>query len=470
MGIVDAAVLERFQDEGLLLNRDESPTTASTGLHKTRIAKGLNSANLGQGAETEVPQIVLDELPQIIIGGQSFDCVYPKRGVGGGEAVRAAAAGNAKRNFGINATADNTLALPTHGRAVLDTMVIRFNALADEGAQGIAIPEFCWPMYKGIIKDARGAHAVSYKNPDDSGKIDPNMFGDITKLQGIIINPEHNPTGKIYPDWYVQGIMDLAHEENKRRAAEGRALLWVAGDMPYYHSRPANADADTDAGEYYYETSVAPIIMNHDEPTPCGVVIPKTKTGGTAKIGATTFIGNEACFDQVKARLMQTYGLSGLEEYFAILKAFYGPEFDAEIIAHEMRLRDKYIENRASLEDAISDIDDISLVDGDPGMTSLLRLDPETMYGKRVYGEVTGHYDIKDTNDIVEFLALNYGIVTVNNGENYLRIANALNPDDYKTASKELATGLFMVAQASPIPDASLVSTFEEQRPDAPQL
>ena len=92
-------------------------------------------------------------------------------------------------------------------------------------------------------------------------------------------------------------------------------------------------------------------------------------------------------------------------------------------------------------------------------MTGLLELEQNDFFGKTINGPVTGPYEIKGQDDagmtdIVEYLFLNYGIVTVNNGaENdkaYLRVANAESPENYAKAVEELAIGLEDISNAQP--------------------
>ena len=462
MGIVDEAVRAHFENKGLLLNRAESPTTASTQLNKKRLADGLPSFNLGQGAETESPDAVYSAIPPRTIDGRSFSHVYPKRGVGGEERVKAAAAGKINRYFGTSVTDQNVFVLPVQGRAALKTAITAQNGRTDDGRQLIAIPEYHWPMYDGMIKSARGSSAREYPNPDSSGEFKSDGFGYIDSMQAVVVNSQHNPTGKVYPVSWIEGFMSYVNGVNAGREDMGHSPIMVCFDMPYFHTLESNPNADLGNGGFYYEKAGLKEAMEAAGDTPFVAIVPGTKAWGTAEPGFSIVVMNDAAKKIMQPELMQSFGLAGMRPYFEYMADFLGPEYDPPLLQHEADLREKYRINVAALRQALSGLGGVRIVDGDPGMTSLLELDLEQIMGKRVHGEVTGDYDIEDMNDVVEFLALNYGVVTVNNGEKggngHLRLANALAPDTYVNGVRNLRSGLQDIVNAGPIPsfDASV--------------
>ncbi len=454
MGIVDQTIKSDLDAEGILLNRGISPTTASTQLNRNLLSASRKSYNLGQGAETEKPDAVYAAIEPRTIDGDGFSHVYPKRGVGGSERAKKSAAGKVNRYFGTNVDAGHVFVLPTQGRAVLKAAITAQNGLADEGAQELGIPQYHWPMYDGMIRSARGSSASEYPNPGPDGDFSSQTFSGVDALQGIIVNGQHNPTGKIYPlSWHV-GFMDYVETVNKQRVSESKKPIMVMYDMPYFHTLEANPDADIEAGECYYQDAGLKEAMEKAGDTPFIGIIPGTKAWGTANPGMTIVVMNDAAKKILEQELMQSFGLAGLDEYFEYIADFLGPEFDQPLLEHEAKLRNKYKANNVALQNGLEDGNVVSLVDGDAGMTSLLELDLDYFYGKTVHGDVTGDYEISDMNDIVEFLALNYGVVTVNNGKRegkgYLRLANALGPEKYAEAVPLLCEGLNEITHAVP--------------------
>ena len=450
MPILDHTKQSELAELGVLLNRDLPETAAtkvSTDLNAALKSAGWPAWNLGQGAETEIPQTVLDQLPEQTISGKSFDCVYPKP-VGGRARVKEAAQGIIKRYFGIDT--HQIAVINAHGRDGLFKMLLSANAVADVGAMEIAIPEFHWPMYKAHVRLAKGSSAREYPNPDANGVFDPASLGDVNTLQAIIVNPEHNPTGKVYPKAFVQGLVDYIEGVNKARLDADKQPIFIALDPPYFHSRDANPNADIDQGECYYDSPIGSAI-NDAQYTPVAASIPGTKAWGTAAFGMTILAGNQRAMDLLNPALLVTNGLAGFDEVFNLFADFMAVDHDQARLAFEAHLRSKYQQNKDARDEALADLVGASLVDGDAGMTCLLKLELNHFFGKTVMGEKTGAFSINEMNDIIEYLALNHGIVTVNNGSRdglgFLRLANALKPENYAEAMVHLKTGLEALTQ-----------------------
>ena len=104
------------------------------------------------------------------------------------------------------------------------------------------------------------------------------------------------------------------------------------------------------------------------------------------------------------------------------------------------KLRAKYIANRGSLKTALGP----AVVDGDPGMTALVTIDPQEIPRAGCWpGRGDELFPIDDLNDAIEYLANRHGVITVNNGLDsagraLLRLAAAEEPANYKDGIERL--------------------------------
>lgn len=484
MPILDAAIEKQFADENLLADRslpEDQATTLSTalfGAYKAFAAKYDGQEmpfpmpkgyNLGQGAEKEKPSEVIDQLDaQTIDPDQMFNPVYPKM-QGGRKDVHEEAAGFIKRYFGvdINEKGDDQKqkafldVISAHGRmgllvTLMGTRIAIANSDNPDRKMKVAIPEFCWPMYKTLL-DMVGAEAVLYPNPGPDDDFNPADFEALKDVDHILVNPEENPSGALYSMSYMMGLKNWIEDNNQTRASNGQIAMAITLDCPYFGSRSANKNANVENGEFYYETSAIQEFIMNTVHTPANAVVPLTKFGATAEFGFSELIQNALAHKRNKGPLKSSVGLAGTDSELRVMAQYLEKRFDGPRLDFEESLRDKYAANRATLEAGMADVEGVSVFPGSPGLTGLLTVDLEQFFGKTVDGPLTGDYLIEDMTDIVEFLFLNYGVVTVNNGTKdgvgYLRVANAEFPEDYEKAVQQLSNGF---AQISNTPEPGM--------------
>jgi hypothetical protein len=96
---------------------------------------------------------------------------------------------------------------------------------------------------------------------------------------------------------------------------------------------------------------------------------------------------------------------------------------------------------------------DSAVVDGDPGMTALVTIDPQDFEGRLLPRRDGDHFPIDDLNDAIEYLANRHGVITVNNGIDsngraLLRLAAAEEPANYSKGIERLAAGFGEMREA----------------------
>jgi DNA-binding transcriptional MocR family regulator len=151
----------------------------------------------------------------------------------------------------------------------------------------------------------------------------------------------------------------------------------------------------------------------------------------------------------LSARLMRSVGIGFFSPYFRALTATLQAGNDTVVLDHFATLRAKYTANRNALETALG----TAVVDGDPGMTALVTIDPQDFEGRLLPGRGESHFPIDDLNDAIEYLANRHGVITVNNGMDstgraLLRLAAAEEPANYRQGIDRLVAGFTEMREA----------------------
>ncbi|MCC6598596.1 MAG: aminotransferase class I/II-fold pyridoxal phosphate-dependent enzyme [Alphaproteobacteria bacterium] len=431
------------------LDRSISPTTASTRLFRNAASyheenkTGRAVINMGQGAETEKgPKAILGN--DVIYTPGKSDITPRYNGVPGGEmAVRERAGAWLGRFLGVSATAKNTFVLPMQGRVGLrEGITYSFNVA---NGNKIALPGGHWPMVSGQVqKNTKGAEIVHYSNPKNDYDNDISEILKRGNLFAVYTNgAHHNPTGKNYGKKYAIGLQADLEEINKGAKTPVVHIL----DIPYFHALKQNTDLDGP----YYDHGIKE-LTDPDSETPWIAVISFSKALGTATPGLSFVVTHPKIAADVEERLMQSIGVAYNPAYMAQIYDGFGPDKDAEHLKHYQNLRDKYITNQGGL---VKTAKPQNMVDGDPGMTSLMKLGPE--FQKRRIDVSDGHYDIKDGNDFIEAMLQNFDWVGVNNGVDkegnlLIRTANAEPTERYAQGLQNLKEGLEHIKNSPRIP------------------
>lgn len=411
------------------LDRSLGPTPGATLFYRQLNAycagHNLTAYNFGQGAEIDQPQGKI----AAILSEKTATVTTPTYPVNGGpEALRDAMAAWVKRMFAISATKTNLFVFGSQGRASLDTS---FKLMAYEARQkNISKPVLLlgdkhWPMLDQHMRYLGLGH-VPYAMQEDNfpAVILDALAADTTgTIMGVYVNSPDNPTGIQRSAAQIKELMDGLEEYNAQRQKDGKPLVRVIFDTPYFMScdqRDASSPSLLDAG---YDGVLDDAAML----TPWFVDISFSKAYGFATPGFHAVIAHPAYAKNFADMVNTVYGNALDVSFGEKITRILAPENDAEALAHFAMLRDKYTQNKDTLAQHFGDY----IMAGQPNMTCLLQL-PDDFFGRSVAGNaVDKTYTINDMNDFLEYCGWEYNIVFVNNGGRLARIAMAMKPDRF---------------------------------------
>jgi len=442
------------------LDRDASPTTASTNLYNALVAAGAKPVNLGQGREiVELPllqKLTIEAFEQAIKGGRLINSKY---GTPSAE-LNAASAAWLKRIMNVDTSKDTTFTIENQGRGGLYAAFHLMASLAGFRNDGrVVVPDTSWPMVSDQLNDfqlkpalytmARGRYA-------DNIRAQLEAHGDA--VVGVYVNSPHNPTGTLLARADFEQIFAVLNAANSPAALERRGgrKIGLVMDNPYPHAAPEI----TRAGQRGLDTGLD--SFRQDQATPWIMPVSASKFFGTAEPGFTMIATHAAYAKPLAARLMRSVGIGFFSPYFRALAATLQAANDTTVLDHFAKLRAKYIANRSSLKTALGP----AVVDGDPGMTALVTIDPQDFEGRLLAGRGDELFPIDDLNDAIEYLANRHGVITVNNGLDtagraLLRLAAAEEPANYKDGIERLAAGFGEMRQAPRRNDADKARAAE---------
>ena len=217
------------------LDRDASPTTASTNLYNALVAAGAKPVNLGQGREiVELPllqKLTIEAFEQAIKGGRLINSKYGSPSA----ELNAASAAWLKRIMNVDTTKETTFTIENQGRGGLYAAFHLMASLAGFRQDGrFVVPDTSWPMVSDQLNDfqlkpapytmARGRYA-------DHIRAQLEAHGDA--VVGVYVNSPHNPTGRIYDAGTLTQLADLLD----RASAKFGSRIFLLSDEPYRRLR-----------------------------------------------------------------------------------------------------------------------------------------------------------------------------------------------------------------------------------------
>ena len=136
------------------LDRDASPTTASTNLYNALVAAGAKPVNLGQGREiVELPllqKLTIEAFEQAIKGGRLINSKYGSPSA----ELNAASAAWLKRIMNVVTSKDTTFTIENQGRGGLYAAFHLMASLAGFRNDGrFVVPDTSWPMVSDQLND-----------------------------------------------------------------------------------------------------------------------------------------------------------------------------------------------------------------------------------------------------------------------------------------------------------------------------
>jgi aspartate/methionine/tyrosine aminotransferase len=259
-------------------------------------------------------------------------------------------------------------------------------------------------------------------------------------IVGVYVNSPHNPTGtrlsKQEFDQIFAGLNEYNSGEHLKRR-QGRKIGLIM-DNPYPHAAPEVVRSENQKG---LDTGLD--SFRQDQVTPWIMPVSGSKFFGTAEPGFTMIAVHSTYAKLLAARLIRSVGIGFFSPFFRALTAVLQAENDDTVLNHFARLREKYIANRAALEKVLGK----SVVDGDAGMTALVKISSDDYLGRTMTTHDGLAFPINDLNDVIEYLANKHGVIAVNNGIDesglaLLRLAAAEEPANYEQGVNRLAAAL----------------------------
>jgi aspartate/methionine/tyrosine aminotransferase len=423
------------------LERDVSPTTASTNLYNGLVASGARPVNLGQGREIiELPllqKLTIEAFEQAIKGGK---LLHSKYGTPPAE-LNAASAAWLQRIMNVDATKDTTFTLENQGRGGLYAAFHLLASLAGFRKDArVVVPDTSWPMVSDQLGDFQlkpALYTMTRGRYADSVRAQLEAHGDA--VVGVYVNSPHNPTGTLLTGTDFEQIFAVLNQANSDSALERRGgrKIGLVMDNPYPHAAPeimrgSQRGLDTGLDSF-----------RQDQATPWIMPVSASKFFGTAEPGFTMIATHPAYAKPLAARLMRSVGIGFFSPYFRALTLTLQAANDTTVLDHFARLRAKYTANRTALTTALG----AAVVDGDAGMTALVTIDPQDYEGRLLPRHDGRDFPIDDLNDAIEYLANQHGVITVNNGMDgagraLLRLAAAEEPVNYQKGIERLAAGI----------------------------
>jgi aspartate/methionine/tyrosine aminotransferase len=423
------------------LNRNVSPTKASTDI----AAELPKAVILGQGRETNEPQ---GDIGKFLRGQIEISSKY-NAAVGGPDSLREAAAYWAKRFLGIPATKETVFVLQQLGRVGLREALLVAGAIerpSNSLPPILLMPRYGWPMVDEQAQDANlrmlhyDANAISLaRNIDDSVLH--------REISAIYLNYPHNSTGAHISLEENKAVTNLI-ETGKILNANGEKTMRI-DDNPYFMACPTwQGDNKYSYLQSGYNADVLPTEKGS---VPWVHILSFSKALATANTGLSVVVCHPSLAPTLRARFTRSVGLAYNEAFFNGVQEIFNPAFDQEILQHFANLREKYKINRYKLQD-IFKTGLGQVVQGGVSMTSLMQL-PPALAGRLVPCHDGVSRLIKDTNDVVEYLA-NRGVVVVNNGNDlkgglgHIRFAQAQHQNAFEDGVTRAKAALEEIANS----------------------
>lgn len=398
-----------------------------------------------QGAENQVVQGAISELMAVPFS-TTVSPKYPL--TGGPKDLRESAAGWISRFFAVPATFDNTACYFVPGRASLN---LSFNMVASEAREKrmqigtVLMGETHWPMIDGMLK-SHGLRASLCAN--EKGSLGASMLDVLQQnpdqIDALYIPPVENPTGAQWSKNDLTMIVDATESINKSRIARRIPPIMLILDMPYYM---AYNQLSNDSGAYL-DTGFEGLLNDKSMVTPWILIKSESKAYGFATPCTHTVVTHPSIFKRVNSAAHTWCAGAGDVAFKTKLTSLYSPAFDKYSLQHFAGLKEKYEQNRSALIDRFGN----QVVAGDASMTSLLKLPQDMFDGKEVVGEYTSDtYKLTDLNVLVDYLGREAAVMTVNNGNDrngdfLLRVAQALEPQEFKQAMAIMQTHILKLS------------------------
>lgn len=439
------------QTERPKLNRNVSATTGATTLFRElsayRKERGeLLPKNLGQGIETEKPGDTIEDIfaelkPNVTSGSYSPS--------GSTASLRETAAAWTTRFLNVPATMENTLAFGVQSRASLEKFFLRQAIRARKAGKGnatVLVGDRRWTMIDEQLDD----HGVkSWEYDARPGEFAISILGELRKddyhdIDAIYMDVINNPTGTIRQNMELQFVFQGIETTNDKRKHAGVPFVEVFIDNPYYMAYQQRKIE----GLSHLDTGFENVLDDPRMLTPWMMSTSFSKSLAVATPGFHIVTTHPKYTKEFAELAHRSYGDAMTDAMRDDMTRILQPQYDQKHLEHYGKLRNKYTQNRGTMIELFG----TNVEAGDPSMTCTVVL-PKDMFGCTVKAG-DNEYVIQDCNDMIEYLALEKNVITVNNGMDkegnaLLRVAHALKHEEFVDAADALHQGVNTVKQAA---------------------
>lgn len=421
----------------VILDRTKTPTAAAQDLWGQLLAL-QEQGRVGQGGIFNFGLAAEEGQPEGL-----FEPCLAEAEVCGSEAskqefvsVEELAARYLRHFLGAYATAQNTFVLSNNGRGSLSDVFEVAAGLNRSSKAGITDQH--WSMYRDLMNLVRSTELVTFRVPQGDA-LGEDCQEAIQKGPFVLINNNpNNPTGKFLSKAWQQSL----HEALDTYNASAVEPISHVIDSPCFFAHSKTLKARD--GDAYFQGGYDAVTPK-DSKTPWFLVISFSKALGKA-FDRLSFVVVNPAFQSHFRQLLEDKQRLDLDAAFRekVGLAFH----PAKHVAHKKhfgKLRHKYRKNhrclKSHIEAVVSSRDlSIELLDGDPGITAVLKVDG--LLGQQARHEGRS-YVLHTTADLVEYLA-NRGVVLVDNGQDdskaYLRLSLDKPTDNFEKGVRYLTS------------------------------
>lgn len=420
---------------------------------------GRDIVDAGQGAELELKKddplyLALTE------GGLALETGEYNTSVGGdiiaspGEimSVREKIAAYMHDTYRIPATAENTFLIQALGRdgVGMEMEAMAYNPLQriiqgkmSPGNIEIGMAREHWGTLSKLAEQ-KHLTVIPYDNRRENtaeAVFDAFFDRDLTRLAGITFVSPANPTSQVIDANHNRQIVERISEANLQKNVDIRLLY----DFPYAF---ACSSAEDFRGRYT-KTGIENVLYGVDN-VDWSFVSSTSKMLSMAKTGQTILVVNPERARQVAETLANSgRGLGRVNSLSRNIAELVGGDRREILQAHIAGLRQKYARNDEMLESGFTGF----MVSGDPhGMLRLMDIPVAGVFNKVVACRDGRERVLRNGNDVVTYLANEFGAAVVNSGVSgdkwHLRWAKRDLPGRFERAVTGVRAGLNVIMES----------------------
>ena len=313
------------------------------------------------------------------------------------------------------------------------------------------IPETAWPMTGGHAKFA-GMDTIDHEVRE--GDFVNTMTRGATPRQwyhaqggavaSLYQNFPHNPTSSMIATEENQEIVAFLEEVNKYARGQNLPPSALLIDNPYFMACEQGNFEGAHLNSGYNG------VLSPDSQMPWAAAFSMSKAYGTASLGTTIVTVHPALANKFRSAVtLFGPGVGYSPEHMQNMAKAFSPEMDDLSLGHMDRIKGKYAQACGYMQGPLGNPDSKIgniIVPGGIGMTRLVEY-PESLEGKG-YRCSDGQVRTLDGPRVVEVLANDFNVLTVHNGDRYIRLAYPGDPSMVREGIDHTAEGITAMVEA----------------------